>query len=170
MKDQGKHREYFKDNPKKEKEAKEVELSLSQPMSLLTPTGVALAGLVATTQIPSMLGITTAGISRLGVKAGVGFGGGFLVSKFLGKTNGAMWAIGSAVDLLIDILNTYLFTTSPLTFSGMRAFPVSAPGRRVYKPNLSGEFGNVGDIGEPFEGPWGEMGAFPLSRAGEYAI
>jgi hypothetical protein len=122
-------------------------------MSLLMPIGVATAAYVATSQIPPMVGITTAGISRLGVKAAVGFGGGFLISKFLGKTNGAIWAIASGINLMIDILNTYLFTTTPLTFTGFSAFP---GGGYKYVPRPSG----YGDLG------FDEFGAFPLEPGG----
>jgi hypothetical protein len=136
-----------RDNPeKKEAGAKGIALSFRQPMSLLMPVGVALGGFIATNKIPAMIGVTSP-LSRFGVKAAVGFAGSMLIPKlkFLGKGSEAVWVIGSAINLLVDILNTYVFQTTPLTIAGMGAFPAGQ--RRYVAPVLSGsDVGEVGDL------------------------
>jgi hypothetical protein len=89
-------------------------------MSLIMPAVVGTAAYVATEKIPSMVNVTTP-LPRLGVKAAVGFGGGILISKFLGRSNGAVWAIGASINILSDVLRTYVFKTG--TLLGMGAFP-----------------------------------------------
>ena len=123
-------------------------LSLSRPMSLIMPAVIGTVAYVATSKIPAMVGVVTP-LPRFGVKAAVGFGGGMLISRFLGKANGAVWVIGASINLLTDILNTYLFTTSPLT--GFSAFPYQGRG---YAP-ISG-----------MDAYPQEFGAFPL-QSGE---
>jgi len=148
----------YRENPRKRKETgskKEVSLALSltQPKSLLMPAGLALGGFIAASKIPQIVGMATPGITKLGVKAGIAYGGGMLISRFLGKTNGAMFALGASIDFLVEILNTYLFTTTPLSISGVGAFP-SAHERRGYVP-LS-EIGDVGDLNNIEAYPTGE--------------
>ena len=96
-------------------------LSIARPMSILMPVAVGTAAYLATEKVPAMVGMTTT-LPRLGVKAAVGVGGGMLIGKFLGKQNGAVWLIGSGINLLNDILNTYVFKT---TLAGFGAFPYS---------------------------------------------
>ncbi len=92
-------------------------------MSLIMPAVVGTAAYVATEKIPAMVNVTTP-LPRLGVKAAVGFGGGILISKFLGRQNGAVWALGSSINILSDILRTYVFRTGGLL--GLGAFPYQA--------------------------------------------
>jgi hypothetical protein len=89
-------------------------------MSLIMPAVVGTAAYIATEKIPAMVNVTTT-LPRLGVKAAVGFGGGMLISKFLGRSNGAVWAIGASINILSDILRTYVFTSGTLV--GLGAFP-----------------------------------------------
>ena len=89
-------------------------------MSLIMPAVIGTAAYIATEKIPAMVNVTTP-LPRLGVKAAVGFGGGILISKFLGRSNGAVWALGSSINILSDILRTYVFTSG--TLLGMGAFP-----------------------------------------------
>ena len=97
-------------------------LSIARPMSILMPVAVGTAAYLATEKVPAMVGMTTT-LPRLGVKAAVGVGGGMLIGKFLGKQNGAVWLIGSGINLLNDILNTYVFKTGGV--AGFGAFPYS---------------------------------------------
>ncbi len=94
-------------------------MSLSRPMSLLMPLAVGTGGYLAANYVPNKLGMTST-FPRLGVKAGVGFGGGMLISKFLGKQSGTIFMIGAGINLFQDILNTFIFKT---TVSGLGAYP-----------------------------------------------
>ena len=126
--DNPRHRRYrrrFRSNPRRRRgglagAASLPAISFRRPMSLIMPAVVGTAAYIATEKIPSMVNVTTT-LPRLGVKAAVGFGGGILISKFLGRSNGAVWAIGSSINILSDILRTYVFTTGGLL--GMGAFP-----------------------------------------------
>ena len=112
----------FRSNPRGRARAAGVPaLSIARPMSILMPVAVGTAAYLATEKVPAMVGMTTT-LPRLGVKAAVGVGGGMLIGKFLGKQNGAVWLIGSGINLLNDILNTYVFKT---TLAGFGAFPYS---------------------------------------------
>lgn len=119
------HRRRFRDNPRRRRRggamaASVPALSFRRPMSLIMPAVIGTAAYVATEKVPSMVNVTTT-LPRLGVKAAVGFGGGILISRFLGKQNGAVWAIGSSINILSDILRTYVFQTGGLL--GLGAFP-----------------------------------------------
>ena len=84
------------------------------------PAVIGTAAYIATEKIPSMVNVTDT-LPRLGVKVAVGFGGGILISRFLGKQNAAIWTIGSSINILSDILRTYVFKTGGLL--GLGAFP-----------------------------------------------
>jgi hypothetical protein len=62
----------------------------------------------------------TSDYSRLGVKAAVGVAGSMAIGKFLGKSNGTVWLLVSAVNLFQDILKTYVFRSA---MAGLGAFP-----------------------------------------------
>lgn len=114
----------FRDNPARRSKAIALRApglpDVSRPASLLMPAIVGTAAYIATDKVPSMVNVTST-LPRLGVKAAVGFGGGILISRFLGRNQGAVWAIGSSINILSDILRTYVFKTSPV--AGLAAFP-----------------------------------------------
>lgn len=115
----------YYDNPRKRRRAVAMAaalpaVSFSKPASLIMPALVGTAGYLVTDRVPSMVNVTQT-LPRLGVKAAVGFAGGILISKFLGRTSGAVWAIGAAINLTNDVLRTYVFRTS--TVAGLGAFP-----------------------------------------------
>ena len=97
-------------------------VSFRRPMSILMPAAVGVGAYMACEMVPSKLGMTD-NLSRLGVKAAVGVGGSIAVGKFLGRANGTVWLIVSAVDILQDILKTYVFTSLGISLSGLSAFP-----------------------------------------------
>ncbi len=119
-------------------------ISWRKPMSLLVPAAVGTGAFVACDYLPAKLGMTTT-FPRLGVKAAVGIGGSMVVSKFLGKTNGTVWLIVSGVNILQDVLRTFVFQPTVLTTAGYGAFPYQDGG-------MAGDMGVAGSEG---------FGAFP---------
>ena len=109
-------------------------LSFTKPMQLLVPLAVGTAGYMAADRIPVMAKISGT-FPRLGVKAAVGIGGGMLIGKFLGRQNAAVWTIGVGINLLSDILNTFVFKTQSAT-AGYGAFPYQEYG--AYPDEFSG--------------------------------
>ncbi len=97
-------------------------LSIKRPLSMVMPLGVGLAGFIAADKIPQMVNITSP-LPRIGVKAAVAFGGGMVISRFLGKQSGALFTIGCGINLLQDILNTYVFKKAIAATAGYGAFP-----------------------------------------------
>ncbi len=113
-------------------------LSFTKPMQLLVPLAVGTAGYMAADRVPVMVGMTGT-LPRLGVKAAVGIGGGMLISKFLGRQNAAVWTIGVGINLLSDLLKTYVFKTQ-LATAGYGAFPYQEYGAYPdeFRGDLSG--------------------------------
>ncbi len=97
-------------------------ISWRRPMSLLVPAAVGTGAFVACDYLPAKLGMVTT-FPRLGVKAAVGIGGSMVIGRFLGKSNGAVWLIVSGVNILQDILRTFVFQPTVLTTAGYGAFP-----------------------------------------------
>jgi len=106
-------------NPRRARATALPAISVSRPASLIMPALVGTAAYVATDKVPSMVNVTS-DLPRLGVKAAVGFGGGILLSRIAGSKAGVVWAIGSSINLMTDILRTYVFKG---TLSGLGAFP-----------------------------------------------
>lgn len=120
------YRRRFRDNPRRKRRGGRAvsaalpAFSFRRPLSLLMPAAIGTAAYLATEKVPGMVNVT-ANLPRIGVKAAVGFGGGILIGKFLGRTNGAVWVIGSVINTFTDVLRTYIFKTPGLL--GYGAFP-----------------------------------------------
>ena len=96
-----------------------------------------------------MLGIISP-LPRYGVQAAVAVGGGFLLNKFLGRTNAMVWTIVSGVTILEELLNQYVF------------------GRAVSITTPSGASGLGYEVEDSGAGAFveGGMGAFPYAGEG----
>lgn len=116
-------RRRYRSNPPRAASAELPAFSLANPEKFIMPAAVATAGFLAADRAPSMINVTGT-LPRFGVKFAVVVGGGLLISRFLGKANGVVWSIGSSVNLLSDILKTYVFKT---TLAGFSAYP-TVPG------------------------------------------
>ncbi len=97
-----------------------IAISARRPMSLLMPAIAGTGGYFAADYIPAVIGMSASPLTRIGVKAGVAFGGGMLVSKFMGNKSGTAFAIGAGINVLNDVLRTYVFGGTAV--SGLGAF------------------------------------------------
>ena len=117
---------------------------MSRPMSIVMPVAIGAASFIITSKAPDYAGMTSKW-TRLGVKAAVGVGGGMAVSKFLGRSNGYIWLIGSGMNIAMDLINTYLsgIITAPVAgVSSYGAYPREVAGTSDYGA-YPGELGNV---------------------------
>ena len=89
-------------------------ISFKNPMGMLMPAAIGTLGFLATQMIPSKIGMDTTPLTRFGVKAAVLFGGSMAVGRFMGRRNSIFFAVGSGINLLTDILKTYVFTGGQL--------------------------------------------------------
>jgi hypothetical protein len=97
------------------------------------PAAVGVGAFMACEMAPTKLGMVT-DFPRLGVKAAVGVGGSMVIGRFLGRANGTVWLLVSAVNIFQDILKTFVFKTA---LAGLGAYPYGAyPGSY----NLEEEF------------------------------
>jgi hypothetical protein len=98
-------------------------LSASKPMSLIMPIAVGAGGYFVSDYIPAAIGMSTSPMTRIGIKMGIAFGGGMVLSKFLGAKNGVAFALGAGINAVNDVLRTYVFkTTVAATTAGLGAF------------------------------------------------
>ncbi len=97
-------------------------ISFRRPMSMLMPCAIGVASYMACDYVPTKLGMAASPLQRLGVKAGVGFGGMMLLGRFIGRQNAAVWGIVAGVNILQDILKTYIFKTA-VAGLGMYVYP-----------------------------------------------
>jgi hypothetical protein len=121
-----------------------MELSLKRPMAILMPVAVGTASFYVTGKAPDWAGIVNEW-ARLGVKAAVGVGGGMVVSKFAGRTNGALWMIISGVSIANDLLQKYIFKTAAVAGYGAYApYTLSDQGEGIgaFAPDYSLSEGN----------------------------
>ena len=77
-------------------------------------------------------------------------GGGFLLNKFLGKTNAVVWTVVSLVSIAEDLLNQYVLGTTVLSVS---------------TPSAPATAAAVAGLGYQVEDG---MGAFPREGMGAY--
>lgn len=97
-----------------------IAISARRPMSLLVPVIAGTGGYFAADYIPATIGMSASPLTRIGIKAGVAFGGGILVSKFMGSRSGTAFAIGAGINVINDVLRTYVF--SGTAAAGLGAF------------------------------------------------
>lgn len=115
-------------------------ISARKPMSLLMPALVGTGGYFAADYIPAAIGMSGSPITRIGVKAGIAFGGGMLVSKFLGAKSGTAFALGVGINIINDALKTYIFKgvgtagMGAFTVPGLRGFGAMSPYSNVRSP------------------------------------
>jgi len=95
-------------------------ISMRRPMSLLMPAIAGMGGFFAADYVPAAIGMSASPLTRIGIKAGVAFGGGMLVSKFMGSKSGMFFSVGAGINALNDVLRTYVFGGTALT--GLGAF------------------------------------------------
>lgn len=114
-------RHHYRRNP-----ATAMTISYRRPMSLIMPALAGTGGFFAADYIPAAIGMSASPLTRIGIKAGVAFGGGMVVSKFMGSKSGSAFAIGAGINMLNDVLRTYIFKTA--TTAGFGAF--TRPGLR----------------------------------------
>ncbi len=93
-------------------------ISMRRPMSLLMPAISGLGGYFAADYIPAAIGMSASPMTRIGIKAGVAFGGGMLVSKFMGSKSGMFFSVGAGINVLNDVLRTYVFGGTAITGFG----------------------------------------------------
>ncbi len=120
-----------------------IAISARRPMSLLMPALAGTGGFFAADYIPAAIGMTASPLTRIGIKAGVAFGGGMLVSKFMGSKNGSAFAIGAGINVLNDVLRTYVFKTT--VTAGLGAF---------VRPGLRGGMGAMSPYGQTVRSPY----------------
>lgn len=107
-------------------------ISARRPMSLLMPAAIGAGGYFAADYIPIAIGQSASPITRLGIKVGIAIGGGMLLSRFLGAKNATAFSLGVGINVLNDVLKTYVFTTAAATTAGLGAFT---------RPRLGGGMG-----------------------------
>ncbi len=106
-------------------------ISARRPMSLLMPAAVGAGGYFAADYIPIAIGMSATPMTRIGIKAAIAVGGGMLLSRFLGARNATAFSLGVGINVLNDVLRTYVFKTTTTT-AGLGAF---------VRPGLRGDFG-----------------------------
>ncbi len=84
------------------------------------PAIAATGGFFAADYIPTAIGMSASPLTRIGIKAGVAFGGGMLVSKFMGSKSGMFFSVGAGLNVINDVLRTYVFGGTAVT--GLGAF------------------------------------------------
>ncbi len=94
--------------------------SARRPMSLLMPAAMGAGGYFAADYIPIAIGMSTTPMYRIGIKAALAVGGSMLLSRFLGGRNAAYFSLGVGINVLNDVLKTYVFKTT--TTAGLGAF------------------------------------------------
>jgi len=99
--------------------ARAAAISIRRPMSILMPAAFGTAGYMASERLPSMVGMLDT-YPRLGVKAAVALAGPMVLGRFLGQSNATYFAVGAGINLLQDVLNTFVFKTG---VAGLQAFP-----------------------------------------------
>jgi len=114
-----------------------IAISARRPMSLLMPAIAGTGGYFAADYIPAAIGMSASPLTRIGVKAGVAFGGGMLVSKFIGSKNGTAFAIGAGINVINDVLRTYVFGGTAITGMGAFAPRLRASGMGAMSPYSS---------------------------------
>jgi hypothetical protein len=85
------------------------------------PAAVGTGGFMAAEWLPTKIGMVSTW-PRLGVKAGIAFGGTMVLGRFLGRSNGIYFAVGAGISLVSDILRTFIFKTT-VAAAGVGAFP-----------------------------------------------
>lgn len=126
-------------------------ISFRNPMSILMPAAFGTAGFMAAEYLPSkftMLG--TSNYARLGLKAGVLFGGAMVLSRFIGRKNGVFFAVGAGISLVTDIVRTFILGTSAV--AGVGAFPYQISGYGAYPGEMRGYDGVDGFGAYPYQG------------------
>jgi len=138
------HRRSYRRNPAR---SGVPALSFRRPMSLLMPAVAATGGFFAADYIPAAIGMSTSPLTRIGIKTGIAFGGGMVVSKFMGSKNGMFFAVGAALNVLNDVMRTYIFGGTAIT--GLGAF---APRqiRRTAGTTGMGAFSPYSPISSPY--------------------
>jgi hypothetical protein len=89
-------------------------------MSLLMPAAIGAGGYFAADYIPIAIGMAATPMTRIGIKAGIAIGGGMLLSRFLGARNATAFSLGVGINVLNDVLRTYVFKTTAT--AGLGAF------------------------------------------------
>jgi len=97
-----------------------IAISARRPMSLIMPALSGAGGFFAADYIPAAIGMSASPLTRIGIKAGVAFGGGMVISKFMGTKSGTSFAIGAGINVINDIMRTYIFKTAAT--AGLGAF------------------------------------------------
>ena len=110
------------------------------------PAAIGTLGFVATQMVPSKIGMDANPLTRFGVKAAVLFGGSMAVGRFMGKKNSVFFAVGSGINLLTDILKTYVFTGGQLG-----AFPYQEGMQTAYGAFPQYFQGDVGEAISPYD-------------------
>lgn len=114
-------RRYFR-NPARSRALAAPAISVTRPLSLLMPAAFGFGGYFAADWLPSKIGMTT-DLPRLGVKAATAFGGAMILGRFLGKSNATYFAVGAGINLVNDIVRTYILKTAVTPAAGLSAFP-----------------------------------------------
>lgn len=96
-------------------------ISARRPMSLLMPAAIGAGGYFAADYIPIAIGQSASPITRLGIKAAIAIGGGMVLGKFLGAKSAAAFSLGVGINVLNDVLKTYVFQTA-VSAAGLGAF------------------------------------------------
>jgi hypothetical protein len=110
------HRRHHRRNPA----STGLGISARRPMSLLMPAAMGTGGYFAADYIPIAIGMSTTPMYRIGIKAALAVGGSMLLSRFLGGRNAAYFSLGVGINVLNDVLKTYVFKTT--TTAGLGAF------------------------------------------------
>jgi hypothetical protein len=112
-------------------------------MSLLMPALAGTGGFFAADYIPAAIGMSASPLTRIGIKAGVAFGGGMLITKFMGSKSGTAFALGAGINLINDALKTYVFKTGvtagfgAFTRPGLRGMGAMSPYSTLRSPYAS---------------------------------
>jgi hypothetical protein len=113
------HRRHYRRNPAR---STALAISYRRPMSLIVPAIAGTGGFFVADYVPTAIGMSASPLTRIGIKAGVAFGGGMLASKFLGSKVGVAFAIGAGINMFNDVLRTYVLKTG--VTAGLGAFTI----------------------------------------------
>jgi hypothetical protein len=97
---------------------------------MLMPAVVGAGGFFAADYIPTAIGMSATPMTRIGVKAAIAIGGGMVLSRFLGAKNATAFSLGVGINVLNDVLKTYVFKTAVAGFGAFTRPQLGAFTRR----------------------------------------
>lgn len=109
---------------------------------------------IVTGKAPSFVGAGDSPLWKYGSMGLTAFGGGWLVSRFLGRNYGYAWLIGSGAIIMSDVLSTYV----------LKQIGVSGLGEDLVESAEIGAY-PYAEVGYY---PYSDMGAYPYSEMGAY--